>query len=251
LEAKSQDGRVVRRSLLCTALFAGAFITLDEPAAIEIATGDTQIELFVPTSHCPLDRKGWPESQLIDFTSDGIKNQGERLAYFVDCERLRSWEGGGSEDLGDIVDYQASPDFRNQNVTRAMLKELCTTLHKDDDGNKGWVVLFWKVIKSAAMGAFGTAEDKPLTHVVLDYDDTGCYVLSYSLMKKREKVYTVSALTIIKGNGHGSSCQKNGKHGPAHRERQGHDQTLAGGVPGDRCGTHRRESIELRNYGCA
>ena len=50
--------------------------------------GDTQIELVVPTSYCPLDRKHWPGSQLIDFTSDGIKNQGERLAYFVDCERL-------------------------------------------------------------------------------------------------------------------------------------------------------------------
>ncbi|MGB8398889.1 hypothetical protein [Bradyrhizobium sp.] len=174
-------------------------MTLDEPAAIEIAIGDTQIELVVPTGYCPLDRKRWPETQLIDFTSDGIKNQGERLAYFADCERLRSWhEGGGGEDVGDIVDYQASPDFRSQNVTGAMLKELCTTLHKDGDGNKGWVAIFWKMIKGAAMGAFGAAEDKPLIYVVLDYDDTGCYVLSYSLMKKHEKVYTVSALTIIK-----------------------------------------------------
>src|SRR5215475_10137430 len=125
--------RNVKRSLLCAALFTGAFVVLDDAAAIEVAIDDAKIEVVAPTSYCPLDRKDWPEFGLVDFTSDGIKNQGERLAYFVDCERARSWREGGSGKVGDIVDYQASLALRNQDVTSAMRKELCDTLRKDDD----------------------------------------------------------------------------------------------------------------------
>ena len=189
----------MKRSLLCTALFAGAFIALDETAAIETVIDDTKIELVVPTGYCPLDRKDWPESRPIDFTSDGIKKQGERLAYLVDCERARSWrEGGSSKDVGDVVDYQASLELRSQNVTRAMLKELCATLRKGDDSSKGWFDIFLRAMKSIVMGKYGGAEDSTLTYVVLRYEDPACYVFRLSLMKNREQVYTVSALTAVK-----------------------------------------------------
>jgi hypothetical protein len=189
----------VKRSLLCTALFVGAFIALDETAAIEMVIDDTKIELVVPTGHCPLDRKDWPESRLIDFTSDGIKRQGERLAYLVDCERARSWrEGGSSKDVGDVVDYQASLELRNQNVTRAMLEELCATLRKGDDTSSGWVYIFLRAMKSAVMGKYGGAEDSTLSYVVFRYQHPACHVFRHSMMKNREQVYTVSALTAVK-----------------------------------------------------
>ena len=92
----------MKRSLLCVDFVAGAVLALDDAAAIEIAIADTKIELVAPTGYCPLDKSSWPESQLIDFTSDGIKRQGERLAYFVDCERVRSWlDRGSSKGPGD------------------------------------------------------------------------------------------------------------------------------------------------------
>jgi len=53
-----------------------AFAALDEAAAIETTIDDTKIELTAPTGYCPLEPKDWPEFQLVDFTSDGIKNQG-------------------------------------------------------------------------------------------------------------------------------------------------------------------------------
>jgi hypothetical protein len=173
----------VKHSLLC-ALFVSLFIALDDTAAVEIAIGDTTIELVAPTGYCPLDRNDWPESRLMDFTSDGIKRQGgERHAYFVDCERARSWhQGGSSKDVGDIVDYQESRNFRNQNVTSAMLEELCT-----------------KAFKSAFKGRYGGAEDTTLAYIVLVYEDTACYIFSSSMLKNREQVYTVSAMTILKG----------------------------------------------------
>src|SRR5712691_7223770 len=90
----------VKCSLLRAAFFVGAFIALDETAAIEIAIDDTRIELVGPKGYCPLDKSSWPESQLTDFTSDGIKRQGERLAFFVDCERAGSWLVG---DSGKVV----------------------------------------------------------------------------------------------------------------------------------------------------
>ena len=188
----------MKHSLLC-ALFVFLFIALDKTAAVEIAIDDTKIELVGPTGYCPLDRNDWPESRLMDFTSDGIKKQGERLAYFVDCERARSWhEGGSSKDVGDIVDYQASQNFRNQNVTSAMLEELCATIRKDDDSTKGWLDLFLKAFKGAFKGRYGGAEDAVLTHIVLGYEDTVCYVFSSSMLKNRDQVYTVSALAILK-----------------------------------------------------
>ena len=83
-------------SLLRAVLFVGVLVALDDAAAIEIAIDDTKIELITPKGYCPLDQSSWPESQLIDFTPDGIKRQGERLAYFADCERVRSSpEGSG------------------------------------------------------------------------------------------------------------------------------------------------------------
>jgi hypothetical protein len=189
----------VKHSLLCAAFFVGLVIALDDTAAVEIAIDDTKIELVAPTGYCPLDRNDWPESRLMDFTANGIKKQGERHAYFVDCERARSWhEGGSSKDVGDIVDYQASQNFRNQNVTSAMLEELCTTLRKSDDSSKGWLDLFLKAFKDAFKGRYGGAEDTTLAHIVLVYEDDVCYVFSSSIMKNREQVYTVSALAILK-----------------------------------------------------
>jgi hypothetical protein len=189
----------MKRSLLCAALLVSIFIALDDTAAVEIAIDDTTIELVAPTGYCPLDRNDWPESRLVDFTADGIKKQGERHAYFVDCERARSWhQGGSSKDVGDVFDYQASQNFRNQNVTDAMLEELCATLRKDDDSNKGFFDIFLKAFKSAIKGRYGGGEDTTLAHVVLVYEDTACYIFSSSMMKNREQVYTVSALTILK-----------------------------------------------------
>ena len=193
----------MKRSLLCVAFFAGAVLALDDAAAIEIAIADTKIELVAPTGYCPLDKSSWPESQLIDFTSDGIKRQGERLAYFVDCERVRSGlergssKGLGDKDLGEIVDYQASLQLRDQNVTSARLEELCTTLRKGDDSSKGWFEIVLETIKGAVKGSYGGAEDSTVTYLVLGYEDPACHVLRFSI-RNREKVYTVSALTTIK-----------------------------------------------------
>ena len=193
----------MKRSLLCVAFFAGAVLALDDAAAIEIAIDDAKIELVAPTGYCPLDKSSWPESQLIDFTSDGIKRQGERLAYFADCERVRSWlergssKGPGDKDLGEIVDYQASLQLRDQNVTSARLEELCTTLRKGDDSSKGWFEIVLETIKGAVKGSYGGAEDSTVTYLVLGYEDPACHVLRFSI-RNREKVYTVSALTTIK-----------------------------------------------------
>jgi hypothetical protein len=195
----------VKRSLLRTALvagafiFAGAFIAIGDAAATEIAIeiDGARIELVAPKGYCPLERSDWPLSQLIDFTSDGIKNQGERVAYLVDCERARSWHDGGSgKDAGDIVDYQASPQLRDQSVTDTMVEELCDTLHKHDDSSKGWFELAVNAIKGAVVGRYGG--DSTLTYLVLGYEDDACYVLRFS-MHNREKMYTLSALTPIKG----------------------------------------------------
>jgi len=189
----------VKLSLLCAALVAGSFIVFDDAAAVEVAIGDTTIELVAPTGYCPLDRGDWPESQLVDFTSQGIKNQGERLAYFVECEQARSWhEGDKSKDVREFVDYQASRNFSGQDVTGAMLKELCATLRKSDDSSKGWLDIFLQAFKSAMKGRYEGAEDTTLAYVVLGYEDTGCYVFSSSLLKDREQVYRISALTTIK-----------------------------------------------------
>jgi hypothetical protein len=186
--------RDVKRSLLRAAFFVGAFIVVDQTAAIEIAIDDTRIELDGPKGYCPLEQSSWPESQLIDFTSDGIKKQGERLAYLVDW----SWrEGGSSKDAGDIVDYQASLQLRDQNVTSAMLEELCATLRKGDDSSKGWFDVFLETITRAARGWYGGAEDTTVTYLVIGYEDPACHVLRFSI-KNREKAYTVSALTAIK-----------------------------------------------------
>jgi hypothetical protein len=197
------SGRDVKRSLLCVAFFAGAVLALDDAAAIEIAIDDTKIELVAPKGYCPLDKSSWPESQLIDFTPDGIKRQGERLAYFADCERVRSWLERGSgkdpvgKDLGEVVDYQASLQLRDQNVTSARLEELCATLRKGDDSGKGWFEILLAIIKGAAKGSYGGAEDSTLSYIVLGYEDAACLVVRLS-MQNREKVNTVTALTTIK-----------------------------------------------------
>jgi hypothetical protein len=189
----------VRRSLLCVALFVAACAALDETAAIDTTIDDTKIKLTAPTGYCPLEPKDWPEFQLVDFTSDGIKNQGERLGYFVDCERAQSWHEGSSKDVRDIVEYQTSLAFRSQSVTPAMLSNLCATLHENDDSAKGWIALLLKMIKSSSIGRFGGAEDSTATYIVVGYENTGCYIVRFWLMKNGEKVYTVSVLTTIKG----------------------------------------------------
>ena len=189
----------MKHSLLCVGFVAGLFFALDDSAAVETAIDGTTIELVAPTGHCPLDRNDWPDSRLIDFTSSGIKKQGERLGYFVDCERARSWhEGGSSKNDADIVDYQASLELRNQNVTDAMLEELCATLHKGDDTTKGWLDIFLNAFKSAIKGRYGGEEDSTLSYVVLGYEDTACYVFRASMMRNRDQVHAVSALIILK-----------------------------------------------------
>ena len=188
----------MKRSLLCAALFVAAVIALDDAAAIEVAIGDTKIELVAPTGYCPLERKDWPEGQLMDFTADGIKRQGERLAYLVDCDRARSWHEGGSKGVSDIADYQASPQFGDENVTSAMLRELCAAARKHDDSTKGWFGIFVSAMKSVVKGKHGGTEDSMLAHVVMRYENPACYLFSSSMLKNQHQVYTVSALTIIK-----------------------------------------------------
>jgi hypothetical protein len=188
----------VKRSLLCAALFASACAVLDEAAAIEVTVDDTNIELVAPTGYCPLERKDWPESQLVDFTSEGIKNQGERLGYFVDCERAKSWHESGSKDVRDIVDYQTSLALTDQSVTPAMLRDLCTALREDDDSTKGWFAIFLKAIKGYAKKRLRPAEDSTITYMVLGYENTGCHIFRFWLMKGNAKVYTVSVMTMIK-----------------------------------------------------
>ena len=196
---RKSDGYDVKHSLLCVVSVVALFLAPDGTAAVETTIGGTAIELVAPAGYCPLDRSDWPESQLIDFTSDGIKKQGERLGYFVDCARAKSWhEGGSSKNEGDIVDYQASLGFRNQNVTSTMLEGLCATLRKDDDSSRGWLDIFLRAIKSAFKGRYGGEDDATLTYVVIGYEDTACYVFRASMMKNSEQVYTLSALAIIK-----------------------------------------------------
>ena len=187
----------MKRSLLRAVLFAGVFIALDDAAAVETAIeiDDVRIELAAPDGYCPLDKSDWPQSQLIDFTPSGIKSQGERLAYLVNCERARSWHDGGSGKDGDMVDYQASPQLRDQNVTNAMLEELCEALRKGDDSSKGWFEKAMKALKGAVMGHYG--EDSTLAYLILFYQDNACYALRYS-MQNGQNAYTVSALTAIK-----------------------------------------------------
>src|SRR5262249_9033209 len=161
---------------LCVALFAGLFVVTDDTAAVEVAIGDTTVEVVAPTGYCPLDSSNWPESHLIDFTSSGIKKQGKRLAYFVDCERARTWnDGGSSKNEGDIIDYQSSLEFGDQNVTSAMLEELCAALRKHDDTNTGWFDIFMRTIKGAIKGRYG-ADDTTVTFIVMGYQNAACYV---------------------------------------------------------------------------
>jgi hypothetical protein len=175
-----------------------ACAVLDEAAAIEATIDDTTIELVAPTDYCPLERKDWPEFQLVDFTPQGIKNQGERLGYFVDCERAKSWHESGSKDVRDIVDYQTSLALTEQSVTPAMLRDLCTTLRADDDSTKGWFAIFLKAIKGYAKKKLRPAEDSTITYMVLGYEDTGCHIYRFWLMKNDVKVYSVSVVTTIK-----------------------------------------------------
>ena len=189
----------MKHSLLCVGFVAGLFFALAGASAVETAIDDTTIELIAPAGHCPLERNDWPESRLVDFTSSGIKKQGERLGYFVDCERARSWhEGGSSKNEEDIVDYQASLEFRSRNVTSTMLEELCATLHKGDDTTKGWLDIFLNAIKNAIKGRYAGEDDSTLSYVVLGYEDATCYVFRASMMRNREQAYAVSALTILK-----------------------------------------------------
>src|SRR5262249_786992 len=144
-----------------------------DAAAIETAIeiDNARIELVEPKGHCSLERSDWPKSQLVDFTPDGIKYQGERLAYFVDCERARSWhEGGSSKEVGAVVDYQTAPKSEAQKGRNAMGKELGDPLHKHDDSSKGWFELALQTLKGAVVGRYGG--DTTLTFLVLGYETT-------------------------------------------------------------------------------
>src|SRR5262249_5676073 len=88
-----------------------------------------------------------------------------------------------------------SPQLKGQNVTDAMVEELCATLHKHDDSSKGWFELAVQAIKGAFAGRYGG--DSTVIFLVLGYEDDACYVLRFSI-QNREKLYTVSALTTIK-----------------------------------------------------
>jgi hypothetical protein len=105
---------------------------------------------------------------------------------------------GGSKDVRDIVDYQTSLALTDQSVAPATLRDLCATLRDDDDSTKGWIDIFLKAIKSYARKGRGSAEDSTITYLVFGYENTGCYILRFWLMKNSEKVYTVSVLTMIK-----------------------------------------------------
>jgi hypothetical protein len=102
---------------------------------IEIVIDDTKIELVVPDKLLSARQEGLaPNPGLSISHRTGSRNRASGLPILS----IASGPGLGrraaaAKTFGDVVDYQVSLELRSQNVTRAMLKELCATLRKGDD----------------------------------------------------------------------------------------------------------------------
>ena len=126
----------MKRSLLRAALFVGAFTALDDAAAIEIAIDDTRIELAAPAGYCPLDRKGWPGSQLIDFTSTGSRNRasGWPILSIVSGSDLGP-RAPAAKTLGTLSTIRRHCSSETKMSRAQCWKSWCATLRKGDDSS--------------------------------------------------------------------------------------------------------------------
>lgn len=203
--------------LSCLAL-AGAFVISHQAGALEVAIGQTKIELVGPKDFCPLDKKHSLDSQVINLTQQTVQGRNELLAIFVDCARLASWHDGKIDDLGDTFDFQVSLRAKNVNANKAAVTDICGAFRKQGaeifKTAEDLAAANVKAIQEFA----GKVEFNALQiYGVLHEDDTGCYFGAILKMKIEDRVelqFSVGAVTIIRNRlvfaNHGSDFKDEG-----------------------------------------
>jgi len=190
------------RLLLWCLTVVGALVITDRAGALEVAIGQTKIELVGPNDFCPLDKEHSLDSQVISWTQQSVQGRNEVLAVFIDCARLADWHDGKTDDLGETVDFQVSLKAKTVNANRRAVTDICAALRqKGDEITKtaeGVMAINVEAIKEFA-GKI--AFDALQPYGVLHEDDTGCYFGSILKMKVEDRVdlhFNVGAVTTIR-----------------------------------------------------
>jgi len=170
--------------------------------ALEVAIGQTKIELVGPKDFCPLDKNHSLDSQAINLIQQTVQGRNELLAVFIDCARLADWHDGKTDDIGDTFEFQVSLTAKNVNANKASVTDICSVLRKQGaeivKTMEGVMATNVKAIQELA----GKIEFNALEmYGVLHEDDTGCYFGSVLKMKIEDKVelhFNVSAVTAVR-----------------------------------------------------
>jgi hypothetical protein len=182
----------------------GLFIAIvtQQSKAVEVSVGELQINLAAPKGYCPLEKENPAEGQMIAAMQQAIRN--EELAAFVPCDRLKAWREGKTNDIGNTADYQLSLNAKDKILSPLLvIPSVCAEFRKQGAKiAKGTKEEFNKRIESVEILAGQLKLNTQKIYGVLHEDKTGCYVgiiQKFEVKGKIEIVFTVDAITVIKG----------------------------------------------------
>lgn len=181
-----------------------AIIVVPSAQAVEVAVAEKKIKVNGPKGFCQLDIKHPMDSQVIAATQQAIQSHNEELAMFVDCQRLKDWRNGKTDDLGDTADYQVPLKMKTQSfASNEIISATCDVFRKQgaaiikDTGEQ--IANNFNSIEAFA-GKIQLNNQK--MYGVLHEDKSGCYagvVQKLQIKNKAQTIFIILAITVVKG----------------------------------------------------
>ena len=186
------------------ALLIFASIAVHHADALEVAVGDTRINLAGPKGYCAMDKKNPTDREMLAASQELLKGRIELLAVYASCDRLASWRAGKIESPGDSAQYQISLQNKpKQFAAEAIIPAICTEFRKNAAAvYKGAQAEINKRFDAVASTASRLKVNDQQAYGVLHEDKTGCYngiLQKLEINGKVASMFIVQAITVVKG----------------------------------------------------
>jgi len=192
------------RLLGIAALLVFTGITIHHADALEVAVGDTRINLAGPKGYCAMDEKNPIDRETLTTVQELLKGTNVLLAIYASCDRLASFRARKIENPGDTAQYQISVKNKpKQFAAETIIPALCAEFRKNGaavyKSAQGEINKRFDSVESAASKL--KVNDQRF-YGVLHEDKTGCYngiLQKLEINGKVETTFIVQALVVVKG----------------------------------------------------
>jgi hypothetical protein len=184
-------------------LLTFALVMTSRAVAIDVTVGQTKLTLVPPKGFCPFDRRQSLDSQTLDMMQQAVQGRNEVLGVFADCQLLKMWRSGESDNAGEIFSYTVSLRAKNLDATaRTDIPSMCNAFRKQGAAiAKDAQAISADNLKAIKELAGKLELNSTQMYGVLHEDNAGCYfgtVQKYKIEESVETTFSAKVVTVVK-----------------------------------------------------